>query len=57
MAGLAPSEQPRIASKAPVTRASWMSRSFGDERARESRPSLIIALGNLFSMMYSFFGS
>jgi hypothetical protein len=56
MAGLAPSEQPRIASRAPVTRASWMSRSFGDERARESRPSLMIALGNLFSRMYSFFG-
>jgi hypothetical protein len=56
MAGLAPSEQPRIASKAPVTRTSWMSRSFGDERASESRPSLILALGNLFSRMYSFFG-
>ena len=55
MAGLAPSEQPRIASMAPITRASWMSRSFGEEGARESRPTLIIALGNLFSRMYSFF--
>jgi hypothetical protein len=55
MAGLAPPEEPRIASMAPIARASWMSRSFGEERAQQLRPSLIIALGNLFSRMYSFF--
>ncbi len=55
MAGLAPSEQPRIASMGRATRPMQMSRSFGEEPARESRPGLIVALGDLFSRMYSFF--
>jgi hypothetical protein len=55
MAGQIPAEQPRIASIAPVTGEPRVVRSFGEDDSRDSRPRLIVALGNLFSRMYSFF--
>jgi hypothetical protein len=55
MAGQVPAEQPRVASIAPVTGEPRVTRSFGEERTRDSRPRLIVALGNLFSRMYNFF--
>jgi hypothetical protein len=55
MAGQVPSEQPRVASIAPTTGEPRVVRSFGEEPSRDSRPRLIVALGNLFSRMYAFF--
>jgi hypothetical protein len=55
MAGQVPAEQPRVASIAPATGESRVERSFGNDSSRDSRPRLIVALGNLFSRMYNFF--
>jgi hypothetical protein len=54
MAGQVPTEQRRAASVAPVTGERRVVRSFGDEPSYDSRPRLIVALGSLFSRMYSF---
>jgi hypothetical protein len=55
MAGQVPTEQPRAAAMAPTTGVVRWARSFGSEPAGGSRPTLIVALGNLFSRMYNFF--
>jgi hypothetical protein len=55
MAGLVPSQQPQVASMAPAGRAVQFARSFGSEQVRGARPTLFVALGNLFSRMYNFF--
>jgi hypothetical protein len=55
MAGQIPAVEPRVASVAPASGERRIVRSFGEEASGNSRPRLLVALGNLFSRMYSFF--
>jgi hypothetical protein len=56
MAGNIPVDQPRLASASPVAAVlAETSRSFGDGPSQDRMPRVLIAIGNFFGRMYSFF--